>query len=97
MSRLQGMGAQVVIHDPIVPGLSGDLFDRVAGCDALVLMVSHGEYKRVDWPRLRSAVRLPILVDGRNLMDDKAMTAFGWRYVPLGSTKQKDGHPASLD
>ena len=62
VKRLRELGAEIVVHDPYVPGYGGDLKKRVRGCDAAVVMVRHSEYMDVDFEQLNVAV----IVDGRN-------------------------------
>lgn len=69
IQRLHEVGAEVVVHDPWVPGYQGDLMERVAGCDAAVVMVKHDEYQGLDLTALRQALRKPVLVDGRKVFD----------------------------
>lgn len=69
IQRLHEVGAEVVVHDPWVPGYQGDLMERVAGCDAAVVMVKHAEYLGLDLAALRQALRQPVLVDGRKVFD----------------------------
>ena len=65
VQRLQDLGAEVVIHDPYVPGYQGDVLEMARGCAAAAVMVKHGVYLRVNWEMLGVAV----IVDGRNLLD----------------------------
>jgi UDP-N-acetyl-D-mannosaminuronic acid dehydrogenase len=69
IQRLHEVGAEVVVHDPWVPGYQGDLMERVTGCDAAVVMVKHAEYLGLDLAALRQALRQPVLVDGRKVFD----------------------------
>jgi len=68
VTRLQELGAEVVIHDPWVPEYRGDLETCVRGCDAVVVMVAHEGYRRFDWSVLREHLRHPVLVDGRRVV-----------------------------
>ncbi len=81
---LRNWSAEVVIHDPWVPGYEGDLFDRVRGCDAAVLMVAHRAYKALDLARLKAALRTPVLVDGRRAFTAEQAQAAGLRYRAVG-------------
>jgi UDP-N-acetyl-D-mannosaminuronic acid dehydrogenase len=78
VARLEELGAEVVIHDPWVPEYRGDLEQRVQGCDAIVVMVAHDEYRAVDLDRLRAQVAQPILIDGRNVFSVEQARAAGW-------------------
>lgn len=68
VSRLRELGVEVVVHDPYVTEYGGDLQERVQGCDALVVMVAHDEYRGSNWSALRDRMRHSILVDGRHVV-----------------------------
>ncbi len=86
ISRLEELGAEVIIHDPFVERYRGDLKQRVQGCDAVVLMVRHDAYKNIDLMELKSWLAHPVLVDGRHVFErDEAMAAgFVFRGVGQG-------------
>jgi len=84
VSRLEELGAEVVIHDPWVRPYQGDLMTSVQGCDAVVVMVRHDDYHAVDLGALREQVARPILIDGRNLFSPERARAAGWIYRGVG-------------
>jgi len=84
VARLYELGAQPVIHDPWIPEYDGDLFERIKGCDAVVLMVAHSEYRNLDLKKLKSVLRLPILVDGRHVHDDIGANEAGLKIYSVG-------------
>jgi UDP-N-acetyl-D-mannosaminuronic acid dehydrogenase len=84
VSRLQELGAEVMIHDPWVRGYDGDVEERVQDCDALVVMVAHDEYRAVDLIKLKARVARPILVDGRHVFSVDQARAAGWVYRGVG-------------
>ena len=63
VKRLRELDAEVVIHDPYVPEYRGDLLERVRGCDAVVVMVRHAEYRTLP----DEVLNTPVVVDGRNM------------------------------
>ena len=65
IEKLRALGAEVVVHDPYVREYQGDLLERVQGCDALVIMVRHEEYKALPV----EALNMPAVVDGRNVFN----------------------------
>jgi len=71
VARLRALGAEVVIHDPYVPGYQGDVVEMAQGCDGVVVMVAHEEYRKLDWNTLRA----PVLVDGRRVVTDPVRQA----------------------
>jgi UDP-N-acetyl-D-mannosaminuronic acid dehydrogenase len=95
--RLEELGAEVCIHDPYVAEYQGDMAERVHGCDAVVVMVKHDAYGKIDLGRLRewlarpSQETPPVLVDGRRVFDrDKARAAgFVFRGVGMGDKRER--------
>jgi len=86
VERLRALGAAPVVHDPYVAAYRGDLRERVAGCDAAVLMVRHNEYLRLDPRELVSWLASPVVVDGRRLY---AADAARWIYRGVGGPKRE--------
>ncbi len=84
VERLGALGAEVVIHDPWVPEYRGDLYERVQGCEAVVVMVAHNEYRELDLVELQGRVARPILIDGRHLFGTEQARATGWVYRSVG-------------
>jgi UDP-N-acetyl-D-mannosaminuronic acid dehydrogenase len=84
VARLYELGAQPVIHDPWIPEYDGDVYERIKGCDAAILMVAHSAYRKMDLVRLCLALKHPILVDGRRVFDLSAASAAGFIYRGLG-------------
>ncbi len=84
VARLYELGAEPVIHDPWIPEYNGDVYERVKGCDAAVVMVAHSAYKELDLEKLKSALRLPVLVDGRRALDDAGTKSAGLKYTRVG-------------
>jgi UDP-N-acetyl-D-mannosaminuronic acid dehydrogenase len=87
VARLRELGAKVVIHDPWVPGYRGDLEERVQGCDVVVVMVAHDEYRALDLGGLRTQVARPILIDGRHVFSTEQARVAGWGYRGVGHGK----------
>jgi UDP-N-acetyl-D-mannosaminuronic acid dehydrogenase len=84
VARLYELGAQPIIHDPWIPEYDGDVFERVNGCDAAIVMVAHSAYRKMDLIRLRRALKYPILVDGRRVFDSATADAAGFIYKGVG-------------
>jgi UDPglucose 6-dehydrogenase len=92
--RLLEAGAVVVGYDPQagpnakaeVPGLEivDDPYEAVAGADAAVVCTAWDQVAGLDLARVREAMRLPVIVDGRNVFDPAEMTRHGFTYLPTG-------------
>jgi UDPglucose 6-dehydrogenase len=92
--QLHGRGARVVATDPqaienarrLNPQLTfeQDAAAALEGADAVVLVTEWKAYRELDPVALRSVVRTPVIVDGRNCLDAAAWRAAGWTYIGLG-------------
>lgn len=65
VDELRRLGAEVVIHDPWVPGYQGDIKTLAKNCDAAVVMVAHDFYKEAELSHLE----IPVWIDGRRIID----------------------------
>ena len=52
--------------------------------DALLILTDWPQFRRIDLRKLRTAMKLPIIVDGRNLFDPSQMAAAGFLYYSVG-------------
>lgn len=91
-------GASVRLHDPkAMPLLKKALSEqkgRIAYCDtpylaatgahAVLILTGWQEYASLQWTKMRSAMELPLIVDGRNLLDPTKMRRLGFEYVSVG-------------
>ena len=91
-SRLQAEGALVHAWDPLVeshPGLDGvviekSLLDAVRDADAAVIVTEWPELESLASEEVREAMRTPLIVDGRNLLDPEAARSAGFDYEGIG-------------
>ena len=51
---------------------------------ALLVLTDWPEYKNLDWTRLRDEMELPLIVDGRNLLDPAIVRRAGFEYISIG-------------
>ena len=95
IENLLAAGANVVAYDPeamkearkifaekIVYGKKA--YEVVEGADALVIVTEWNEFRRPDLERIKSLLKKPILIDGRNLFEPKKMKAIGFDYEGIG-------------
>ena len=91
-SRLQTEGAVVHAWDPLVnshPALDGvvietSLLDAVRDADAAVIVTEWPELEGLASGEVREAMRTPLIIDGRNLLDPEAARAAGFEYEGIG-------------
>lgn len=65
VQALRERGAEVIVHDPYVPGFGGDLDSMMEQSDAVVLMVKHDVYEAQSLRDLLGERAVPV-IDGRN-------------------------------
>jgi UDPglucose 6-dehydrogenase len=91
-SRLLAEGAEVRGWDPVAePGelLNGvsiceTVLDAVRGADAAVVVTEWDELRELATAEVRDAMRKPLIVDGRNLLDPEAVERLGFAYEGIG-------------
>ncbi len=81
---LQNTVAEIRIHDPWVEPYRADVWETVAGCDAVVLMVKHDAYRDLDFARLKTLLRTPIFVDGRGFLPAQAAASAQIKFYSVG-------------
>ncbi len=84
VQSFQTLGVEPVIHDPYVSQYRGDVYQKAEGCNAILLMVAHQEYRKLDLGRLRAAIEPGVLVDGRAVFDPYAARQAGFIYRRIG-------------
>jgi len=101
-AQLRQAGAELLAFDPAIPAdeaaFDGDLLTVVDDpyaaakeADALVILTEWPEFRGLDWPRLASAVRQPIVVDTRNLVDPDVLRRAGFSWIAVGRSPRLAG------
>jgi UDPglucose 6-dehydrogenase len=91
-SRLLAEGAEVRAWDPVADArslLQGVTFctsplDAMTDADAAVIVTEWPELKELPLEEAREAMRRPLIVDGRNLLDPETVRAAGFAYEGIG-------------
>jgi UDPglucose 6-dehydrogenase len=91
-ARLRAEGAEVRAWDPLVTGhpeldgvaVAPSLLDAVRGADAAVIVTEWPELRELATAEVHDAMRTPLIVDGRNLLDADAARAAGFAYEGIG-------------
>jgi UDPglucose 6-dehydrogenase len=65
-------------------GYACDAYEAAKDTDALLVLTDWREFAVLDLKRLQSAMRYPIVIDGRNLFDPAAMKECGFTYMSIG-------------
>src|SRR5437868_7352683 len=61
-----------------------DAYEAATGTDALVIVTEWNEFKSLNMPQIRSAMRRPVLIDGRNIYEATEMNQLGFIYRGMG-------------
>jgi UDPglucose 6-dehydrogenase len=99
-------GATVKVYDPAgmpnakrvlsAAGLTyaADAYEAASGCDALLILTEWAEFGLLDLGRMRSLLKYPIVIDGRNLYNPEAMGMAGFIYHSIGRAATVIEHTA---
>src|SRR6476661_6266238 len=94
-SRLLAEGADVRAWDPVVRGddklpngvqIVESILEAVQDADAAVIVTEWPELKELASPEVHAAMKTPLIVDGRNLLDPDKTRAAGFTYEGIGRT-----------
>jgi UDPglucose 6-dehydrogenase len=91
-SRLLAEGSEVRGWDPVArPGelmkgvtICETVLDAVTDADAAVIVTEWNELKDLASPEVREAMRTPLIVDGRNMLDPAVVRSAGFAYEGIG-------------
>ena len=91
---LQSEGARIRAYDPVAMvnanlylhdvTLCQDAYQVAEGADGLIVVTEWNEFKHLALPRLKAAMRQPVIVDGRNIYDPAQMAELGFVYRGMG-------------
>ncbi len=72
-------------------------YEAAEGADALVIATPWNEFKQLDMERIKTALKTPILVDGRNIYEPEKMREMGFVYRGVGRGYNGEGLPSIGD
>lgn len=96
ISWLLGAGANLRVFDPVaLPALqrahpdwplyyANSPYDALKGADGLLILTEWSEFRQPDWEQLRSALKQPVVFDGRNLYELSEVQKVGIDYLSIG-------------
>jgi UDPglucose 6-dehydrogenase len=98
IEQLLEAGAKVTAHDPVAIeegkrrlddtiAYADTSYDALKDADALVIVTDWNEYRHPDFERIRTTLRRPIVIDGRNLYDPARMAKLGFTYFSIGRSR----------
>jgi len=87
-------GAKVKAYDPAAMDVAKPLlkgvefcstaYEAAEGADAIALVTEWDEFKNLDLEKLKSLMRSPVLIDGRNVFDPGTVGELGFVYKGIG-------------
>ncbi|MEX2425899.1 MAG: UDP-glucose/GDP-mannose dehydrogenase family protein [Thermomicrobiaceae bacterium] len=87
-------GAEVSVYDPAamentrkeLPDIcyADDQYEAVRGADALLLLTPWNQFRQANLERVRELLRVPVLLDGRNIYDPEEARKLGFVYAGIG-------------
>ncbi len=96
---LRSAGASIAAYDPaamanaraFLPDIryARDMYDAVRGSDLLLVLTEWNEFKDADLRKVKSLLKHPVIVDGRNLYDPAEMRRLGITYLGVGRSSKK--------
>ena len=90
-------GATITAYDPVAMDEAKRIFknekhlsfvdtqdDALKNADALIIVTEWTEFRSPDFALIKASLKSPMIFDGRNLYDPKAVRALGFNYFPIG-------------
>ena len=93
IEHLFNLNARVSAYDPMVNlpienmsklEITSTAYEAANNADALVILTEWQEFADLNFERIREAMRHPIVVDARNLLNPQDLELLGFQYIGLG-------------
>jgi UDPglucose 6-dehydrogenase len=97
INELIKAGASITAYDPVAMDEAKRIFkdeksltfvatqeEALKNADALIIVTEWTEFRSPDFALIKSSLKTPMIFDGRNLYDPKAVRALGFNYYPVG-------------
>ena len=90
---LQEAGATIRAFDPeghkeaakhLTLTYCSNAYEALTGADGVVLLTEWNEFRALDLPRVKAALKFPVMVDLRNIYKPTQMAEAGFNYVSVG-------------
>ena len=98
-AQIQAAGAIVTVHDPKAitnaqkrfPGLNyaQEINETLKDAELVLHLTEWKIYREINPAQIKSLVKSPIIIDGRNALDREAWRAAGWKFRALGRTNHE--------
>ena len=88
-------GCRVQVFDPVAMDecrrrigdrvvYATDMYDAALNADALLLLTEWKQFRLPSWGVLKKAMRMPLIIDGRNIYDKGELEGMGFVYACIG-------------
>ena len=97
INELIKVGATITAYDPVAMDEGKRVFkdeknitfadtqdEALKNADALIIVTEWTEFRSPDFALIKASLKSPMIFDGRNLYDPKALLALGFNYFPIG-------------
>ncbi len=93
IEHLIAADAQVIAYDPMVKlpvngvenlRIASSAYQAAKNADVLVILTEWGEFADLDFAKIKDAMRQPVIVDARNLLQRRDLEHQGFRYIGIG-------------
>ena len=94
IQKLLREGAMVKAFDPVAAEEAKKILPEITYCnlqsevaensDLLMILTEWSEFRELDWKRIKSRLRKPFLIDGRNILEPEKMRELGFTYCSIG-------------
>lgn len=94
MNSLSKMGAKIKAYDPVVKGrpealtekvkICSDEYEAIDGADVLIIATEWGQFKELDFEKIRKIMNNNIIIDGRNFFEREELEKLGFKYIGIG-------------
>lgn len=94
IKELQKLGARIIAFDPVAAEESKNHlkdieygtnpYDTIKDCDALVICTEWDEFRSLDLQAVKTLLKHPNIIDGRNLYEPEEMKKLGFNYLGVG-------------
>jgi UDPglucose 6-dehydrogenase len=94
INELQKKGAKIKAYDPEAMEKAKSIFSTIEFCenaydvckdsDCLLILTEWNEFKEIDLKKIKSLLREPLIIDGRNIYDPNELKKEGFSYLSVG-------------
>jgi UDPglucose 6-dehydrogenase len=81
--------------EKLLPGViwCEDTYQALEGANAVVILTEWNQFRSLNFERMRTLLKEPIMIDLRNIYDPEAMADAGFRYTSVGRPVARSNDP----